>query len=128
TPRLPGMAAGRIEPLWDLERGKLHLRGGGDPDRLGDPAFLDETADDRALAPIDPGLDPRVVADRHVAGLNGSDGAVRVLPDEDRAVVDVHAHHPPRIAHHPVRDEVAHDADDARVGSPDPPVSDVDDR
>ncbi len=54
--------------------------------------------------------------------------AVGELAQVDVAVVDVHAHHGARLAHHALRDEVAHRADDALEISAHPPVADVDDR
>src|SRR5205807_8100133 len=89
SPRLPRMAAGRIEPLGDLQPLEFDVGRGGDMDRLGDAPFFHEAAHDGPLAPVDAGLDPGIVADRDVAGLNGSDDAVGVIADEDVPVVDV---------------------------------------
>ena len=128
APRLLGMPAGRVEARGDRQLLELDGVRGGDLDRLGDAALLDQPADDRAPASVEPGLDARVVADGDVARLDRADRAVGVLADEDVAVVDVHAHHPAGVAHHPLGDEVPHRADHSRVVGADPPVADVDDR
>src|SRR5262245_49637196 len=128
SPGLPRVPASRVEALGDRELAKLDLIRRRDPDRLRHAPLLDEPTDDRAAAAVEPGLDAGVVADRHEARLDGPEHAIRVLADEDVAVVDVHAHHPAGGPDDALRHEIPHGADDARVVRPHPPVPDVDDR
>src|SRR5207249_10259000 len=128
APRFGARAAGRITARRNLELAELYLIRRGGPQRFGDAFLFDEPADQPPLAAVDARLAARVVADGHEAGLDRAERAVRELPEEDVAVVDVHAHHAAAGAHHPLRDEVAHRADDLREIRADEQVRDVDDR
>src|SRR4051812_40179257 len=88
-PVFPCVAIRRIEVLGDLQLLELNVVGSRGSDRLRNAELLDQAADDRALAAVDPRLDPRVITDRYEAALHGANRTVAELGEEDIAVVDV---------------------------------------
>src|SRR6185437_153376 len=72
-PRLARMPAGREELGRDLPLDELDRVLGRGLDRLADPELIDQPGDDRALRPVDPRFDARVVAHGDVGRLNGGE-------------------------------------------------------
>src|SRR5215472_8400446 len=122
------MAAFWEELRRNVGLGELDRVLGRCPNRLADAELLDEPGYDRALRAVDPRLDPRIVADRHVGRLNRGKGASFEFGDPHVAVVDVGPDHLPGVADRTHWDEVPHGSDDGPERSAEPPVHDVDDR
>src|SRR5437870_7647 len=109
------MPSSWIEALRNFDCVELDGIRPGQPDRFGDTVFLDESADDCAALTIDARLDAGVIANRDEARLDRADHTIGVFTDENIAVVDVHPHELTGCAHHALRNEVAHHANNPRV-------------
>src|SRR5205823_1201207 len=122
------MATAGIEPFWNFHLLELDGIRSGESNRFGNTMLFDKPTDDRAALAVDARLDARIIANRDEARLNRTDRTVSKFADENVAIVDIHAHKAAGRAHHPLRHEIAHRADDAGEISADPPVANIDNR
>src|SRR6185369_12848045 len=93
SPRFTRVAARGIVMLWNRQLLKLDGIRFCREQPLTHATLFHEPANQRAFAPVDARLQPRVITHRHEARLYASDRTVLVLADEDVAIVDVHPHH-----------------------------------
>ncbi len=76
SPGFFGMPSDGIETFGNLELFEFYIVGSSHLYRLGNAELFYETTNDGTLAPVDAGLDPRVIPDGYEARLYRADGSV----------------------------------------------------